>query len=87
MIMRQETTGKRKMLERMRRNKDDSSTVDDKKLNDSEENYILNIKSKKFHYPDCSGLENAKKKNLEEYTGTRNDLIKEGYEPCGTCNP
>lgn len=68
-------------------NKDDSSTIDDKKQNNPDENYILNIKSKKFHYPDCSGLENAKKKNLEEYTGTRNDLIKEGYEPCGTCNP
>lgn len=68
-------------------NKDDSSTIDNKKQNNLEENYILNIKSKKFHYTDCSGLENAKKKNLEEYNGTRNNLIKEGYEPCGTCNP
>ena len=25
--------------------------------------------------------------NKETYTGSREDLIAQGYEPCGQCNP
>lgn len=51
------------------------------------ETYILNTSSKRFHHPDCSGVKAMKEENKQEYTGTREDLISEGYEPCGTCNP
>lgn len=54
----------------------------------SEENtYIINTSSGKFHYPDCDGIKNAKAKNKKTYTGSRYELINEGYEPCGNCNP
>lgn len=49
--------------------------------------YILNTRSMKFHYPDCSGAENMSEKNKREYTGTRDELIAEGYSPCGICSP
>lgn len=49
--------------------------------------YILNRNSKKFHYEDCSGAESIKDENKQEYVGTREDLIKQGYEPCGNCSP
>jgi DNA-entry nuclease len=49
--------------------------------------YILNISSKKFHLPDCSGVEEMKEKNKKEYTGSREELLEEGYSPCGACNP
>ncbi len=49
--------------------------------------YILNIKSMRFHTPDCSGVESISKPNRKNYTGTRQDLINEGYKPCGTCKP
>ncbi|MBE6991798.1 MAG: MBL fold metallo-hydrolase [Ruminococcaceae bacterium] len=49
--------------------------------------YVLNTSSKKFHLPDCSSVSNIKKSNLEKFTGTRDELIKQGYDPCGSCEP
>lgn len=49
--------------------------------------YILNKNSKKFHYPDCSSVNQMKESNKEAYTGTRDDLIGSGYNPCGNCDP
>ena len=46
--------------------------------------YILNTKSMKFHRTTCNSLPTA---NREETTKSREELIKEGYEPCGRCNP
>ena len=50
-------------------------------------NYILNINSKKFHLPDCSGVASIKEENREAYTGDRQSLIDQGYVPCKTCDP
>lgn len=52
-----------------------------------EQMYILNKNTKKFHKPECSGTKKIKAKNKGEYTGSRQTLIDEGYEPCGNCNP
>ncbi len=49
--------------------------------------YILNVKSKKFHRPDCQGAKDISEKNRKEYTGSRNRLVEDGYKPCGSCNP
>lgn len=49
--------------------------------------YILNAKTGKFHYPDCSSAINMKANVREEYAGTREELIAAGYEPCGRCKP
>lgn len=51
------------------------------------ETYILNRNSKKFHYPWCSSVAQMKETNKIEYTGARDDVIKQGYEPCKRCNP
>ena len=51
------------------------------------EEYILNENSHKFHKPECSGVKDIKDKNRREYTGSREELIREGYAPCGRCNP
>ena len=32
-------------------------------------------------------VEDIKEKNKREYTGTREELIAEGYAPCGRCKP
>ena len=52
-----------------------------------EQHYILNTNSKKFHYPDCSSVDDMSQKNKQDYAGTREDLINQGYDPCGRCNP
>ena len=52
-----------------------------------ETTYILNTNSHKFHYPDCSGVSSMSAANRQEYTGSRENLIAQGYTPCGQCNP
>lgn len=51
------------------------------------QHYTLNTNSKKFHYPDCSAAKKISDKNREDYEGTREDLVSEGYEACGICKP
>ncbi len=52
-----------------------------------ETTYILNTSSRKFHLPDCSSVSSMKEENKSTYTGSREDLIAQGYEPCGQCKP
>ena len=49
--------------------------------------YILNTNTKKFHYPSCSSVNSMKDKNKQEYTGSRDDIIAMGYDPCKRCYP
>lgn len=49
--------------------------------------YILNINTKKFHYPSCSSVKQMKESNKQVYTGSREDIISQGYDPCKKCNP
>ena len=49
--------------------------------------YVLNTSSKKFHRPDCPSVDSMSEKNQQEYHGTREELIAQGYEPCGSCHP
>ena len=54
---------------------------------ESQQSYVVNKNSHKFHYPDCSAVKKMSAKNRWDYTGTRQDLIDQGYEPCKICNP
>lgn len=49
--------------------------------------YILNTNTKKFHYPYCNSVNQMKEKNKREYTGTRDEVISQGYAACKNCNP
>ena len=61
----------------------------DKNDNTSNEGvtYILNTSTKKFHYPDCASAKKIADKNRAETTKSREELIAEGYSPCGNCDP
>lgn len=50
-------------------------------------NYIANTRTKKFHLPDCSSVNDIKAKNRKDWYGSREELIDEGYVPCQRCNP
>lgn len=52
-----------------------------------EREYILNTNSKKIHYPDCSSVFDISKNNKKTYTGAIEELLNEGYKPCGVCKP
>lgn len=52
-----------------------------------EHDYVLNKNSKKIHYPSCSSVNQMKDTNKKFFTGTRDEAIAMGYEPCGNCHP
>lgn len=52
-----------------------------------DETYILNVRSKKFHRPDCASVDSMREENRETLHGSREALIEQGYAPCGSCNP
>ena len=49
--------------------------------------YILNTNTKKFHRPDCSSVSKMADHNKESFTGSRDQVIQMGYDPCKKCNP
>jgi len=49
--------------------------------------YILNVNTRKFHYPSCSSVEDMKENNRQPYTGDRSELVSAGYKACKRCNP
>lgn len=49
--------------------------------------YVLNTSSKKFHLPECSGVRDIKESNRQDYQGNRDQLLEQGYTPCGLCHP
>ena len=64
------------------------SEIDDiPKLDKSYVTYVLNTNTMKFHYSDCSSVDEIKPKNMQDFDGTREQAIAEGYSPCGKCKP
>ncbi len=49
--------------------------------------FVLNVASKKFHLPECESVGDMAKKNRQDVTASRDELIEQGYEPCGSCQP
>lgn len=49
--------------------------------------YVLNTNTKRFHYPECSSVDDMKEKNKRQFHGTRTEAIDQGYKSCGGCNP
>lgn len=47
--------------------------------------YILNIDSKKIHYPTCASAKKIKESNRAEHIGDYSDLLTQGYTTCGNC--
>lgn len=71
----------------------ESETKTTKKVSNKDTNitslteYVLNLKSHKFHYPSCYSVAQMSEENKGTFTGDRQDLIEQGYDPCGNCNP
>ena len=49
--------------------------------------YVLNTNSKKFHEPGCGSASKISSSNKAFFTGTAEELVAKGYEPCGNCKP
>ena len=66
-------------------NTDDNKPTDD--AVGEEKEYVLNTSSKKVHLPTCSGANSMNEANRQEYTGSLQDLLDDGYTVCGICKP
>jgi len=51
----------------------------------SDPTYIVNMKSKKFHDPNCYMVNSILPENREELYCTYDEAINRGYDPCGRC--
>ncbi len=49
--------------------------------------YIANTNTHVFHRPTCPSVKRMSEKNKWYFTGTRDELIDAGYDPCHNCNP
>lgn len=66
----------------------DSRPADSQSSPENEEAiYIVNTNTRRFHLPSCSSVREMKESNRENFTGSREELIEEGYIPCGKCRP
>lgn len=54
---------------------------------ESADTYILNTHTFKFHRTDCEAVEKMSEQNKEVSHLSREELIGQGYSPCGACKP
>ncbi len=66
---------------------DNDTDVIGNQANNTTASYIANKNTKKFHYPECSSVDRMKESNKVYLTATRQEVINQGYDPCGNCNP
>ncbi len=63
------------------------ATEDTKPTEGGNNIYVLNTNTKKIHLPSCSSAVSMSEANRDEYTGSIQDLIADGYSACGICKP
>lgn len=66
---------------------DSKSSETEQPSKTSEDLYVLNRNTKKFHRPNCSSVQDIKPKSKQEFSGNTKALIQQGYSPCKNCNP
>lgn len=49
--------------------------------------YVLNTNTMRFHNPGCKSVKKMKDSNKVTVEAAREDLIAQGYSPCGNCHP
>ena len=65
----------------------DTSAQEETSQSEETQTYVLNTNTHKFHKPGCYSVEKIKPENYAEFTGTREEAIAYGYDPCKNCNP
>lgn len=52
-----------------------------------EADYVLNTNSNKFHLPSCASVALMNEQNKRFFSGTREEVIGQGFDPCQNCDP
>ena len=63
------------------------NTYDNASQQQTTSSYVLNTSTMKFHFPRCRDVKKIAPQNYSTYDGTRDDVMNQGYSPCGHCNP
>lgn len=63
------------------------NTYDNAQQQDTSASYVLNTSTMKFHRPSCSSVKKIAPQNYSTSNNSREELISQGYSPCGKCNP
>lgn len=54
---------------------------------DNRQEYVLNYSTGKFHHPWCYSVDDMAEENKGYAYDTRENIIADGYSPCGRCDP
>ncbi len=49
--------------------------------------YVLNTGSKTFHHPWCAYTDKIDEENCDVVNAAKNEMVQNGYKPCGKCKP
>lgn len=49
--------------------------------------FVINTNSGKFHLPSCASVTLMNEQNKRFFSGTREEVIGQGYDPCRNCDP
>lgn len=63
------------------------NTYDNASQQQKTSNFVLNTSTMKFHNPGCKDVKKIAPQNYSTYDGSRDDVMNQGYSPCGHCNP
>ncbi|MCM1134642.1 MAG: hypothetical protein NC400_03610 [Clostridium sp.] len=66
-------------------NADNFYTYYNPHLQQTTASFVLNISSLVFHLPECNDVAKMAEKNYVESYATFNEIISQGYRPCGHC--
>ena len=56
-------------------------------VSETKGNYVLNTHTMKIHRPDCDAANKISVDNRQEFSGSIDELLNEGYTRCKSCNP
>lgn len=76
------SNGESKIDENYNQNEETTKLIDT-----AEEYYVINTNTKKFHKKDCESAKKINEGNKIIYYGSREEVIKQGFAPCGNCKP
>lgn len=67
-------------------NADAFNTYNNESQQQTTASYVLNTSTHKFHYPNCRSVPKIAPQNYAT-ANSRDEIIAQGYSPCGNCNP
>ena len=49
--------------------------------------WVIDAASRCFHLPGCSSVPAIRETDRQDFTGPREEMIRQGFTPCGSCHP